>query len=141
MLPTFLDERIFVTNSCTLHFEWVEKSDEGLYSCYKRDGRYTGQWQSQSFVTFRLKIEAPSYKFPTRTDIWLGLLILTCWACFLTLLWTVLSIWSLDVNKTAIIQAGERMRRKDKLLAMASKRQGGKASEHQDAESLYKATF
>ncbi|VDD74577.1 unnamed protein product [Mesocestoides corti] len=123
MIPTFLDERIFVTPTCSLRFRRVRKADEGVYSCYKRDLRFPSQWQSHAFVSFRLKIEEPSMKFPVASEILLGLLILTTWACLLILLWLVLSIWSLEVNKTAIIQAGERKRRKEKLAAFLAESQ------------------
>ncbi|KAH9283475.1 hypothetical protein ECG_03784 [Echinococcus granulosus] len=116
MPRTFLNERVFVTSKCSLRFARVRRIDEGVYSCYKRDIRLPNQWQSEAFVSFRLKIEESSIKFPAVGDVFLGLLLLSIWAALLIFVWVILSIWSLEVNRTAIVQAGERMRRRDRTV-------------------------
>ncbi|VDM22214.1 unnamed protein product [Hydatigera taeniaeformis] len=116
MPRTFLNERIFVTSDCSLRFEQVRRTDEGVYSCYRRDLRLTDQWQSTAFVSYRLKIEESSIKFPGAGDMCLGFLLLSIWAALLIFVWMILSIWSLDINRTAIVQAGERMRRRDRAI-------------------------
>lgn len=116
MPRTFLNERVFVTSDCSLRFEQVLRVDEGVYSCYKRDFRLPNQWQSKAFVSYSLKIEESPIRFPAAGDICLGLLLLSIWAALLIFVWVILSVWSLEVNRTAIIQAGERMRRRDRAV-------------------------
>ena len=115
-LRTFLNERIYVTPECSLRFREVRNEDEGVYSCYRRDFRRPNQWQTSAFVSSRLKIEESSIKYPEAEDLSLGLLLITVWAGILILLWIILSIWSLEINRVAIIQADERLRRKEKEL-------------------------
>ncbi|KAL5110697.1 hypothetical protein TcWFU_007674 [Taenia crassiceps] len=116
MPRTFLNERVFVTSDCSLRFARVRRVDEGIYSCYKRNFRLPNQWQSEAFVSYRLKIEDSPIKFPASGDMCLGFLLLSIWSALIIFVWVLLSIWSLEVNRTAIIQAGERMRRRDRAI-------------------------
>ena len=120
-LRTFLNERIFVTPQCSLQFSEVKRDDEGVYSCYRRDLRRSNQWQTSAFVSIRLKIEESSIKYPSNEELIPGLLLLTLWSAILILLWIILSIWSLEINRVAIIQADERLRRKEIELKRALK--------------------
>ncbi|VDL61960.1 unnamed protein product [Hymenolepis diminuta] len=118
---TEIGERVFVTTDCSLMFSRVRKIDEGVYSCYRRLTKFPNQWQSSAFATYRLKIEASSIKFPVAMEVYLGLAIVTVWALILIILWILLSFWSFDINRSAVIEASERKRRKDREMKLAKR--------------------
>ncbi|VDK87888.1 unnamed protein product [Dibothriocephalus latus] len=115
MLQTFIGERVFLTETCALHFRSVQVSDEGVYNCYRRDLRLKHQWQNRAFIAFRLKVEKLRYKFPSKMDVLVGLTVIGCWAGILVVVWSIVTLWSFEAHKYAMMQAAERRRKFDKI--------------------------
>ncbi|VDO09911.1 unnamed protein product [Rodentolepis nana] len=117
-----IGERVFVDSDCKLVFSRVKTIDEGIYLCYKRHQKVPNQWQAGAFASYRLKIEASSIKFPSSTQVCLGLIIITIWALVLILVWILLSFWTFEVNRYALVEASERIRRKEREMKMAERK-------------------
>ncbi|VDL93663.1 unnamed protein product [Schistocephalus solidus] len=115
MLKSFIDERVFLTPTCALHFRSIKLTDEGVYNCYRRDLRLKHQWQKRAFIAFRLKVEKPRYRLPSKMDVLVGLTLLSSWAIILIFVWIIVTLWSYDAHKHAMMQAAERRRMFDKI--------------------------
>nr|CDS26418.1 conserved hypothetical protein [Hymenolepis microstoma] len=117
-----IGERVYVSPDCKLVFSRVRTIDEGIYLCYKRHLKVPNQWQVAAFASYRLKIEASSIKFPSSTQVCLGLIILTLWALVLIVVWILLSFWAFEINRYALVEASERKRRKERDMKIAQRR-------------------
>nr|VZI52162.1 unnamed protein product [Spirometra erinaceieuropaei] len=115
MLKSFIDERVYLTPTCALHFRTVRLTDGGVYNCYRRDLRLKHQWQKRAFIAFRLKVEKPRYRFPSKMDTFVGLTFLGGWSIILVFVWTIVTLWSYDAHKYALMQAAERRRKFDQI--------------------------
>ncbi|CAH8430629.1 unnamed protein product [Schistosoma turkestanicum] len=96
-LRTILNERIHMNEKCELIIHNVNLNDSDVYSCYTKDTRQPNTWHHQPKISIRLKIEKSHHEWPSKNDLFTGLLFLTIWSIFILIIWFILLIYNLYI--------------------------------------------
>ncbi|VDP88860.1 unnamed protein product [Echinostoma caproni] len=117
---TMLNERIYMSGTCELVIQAVERNDSGIYQCFIRDPHNPAVWHRTPKLAYRLRVEKANYKLPDWNDMLIGLFVLTGWSICILVLWIILLIFNQQVHLNAMAVAKARQNRNREMAGIAT---------------------